>query len=116
MELETLLLTYPTLGEAYKYKEGFLDAFTFEKSDDAIEYLNKWCDAVRQTNLTFMKKFVNTLKAHWEGVITNFTFFIHDGGNIVILFNGFQKKSQKTSKQEIEKAINLKNQYYADRQ
>ena len=106
MELETLLLTYPTLGEAYKYKEGFLDAFTFEKSDDAIEYLNKWCDAVRQTNLTFMKKFVNTLKAHWEGVITNFTFFIHDGGNIVILFNGFQKKSQKTPKQEIEKAIN----------
>ena len=73
MELETLLLTYPTLGEAYKYKEGFLDAFTFEKSNDAIEYLNKWCDAVRQTNLTFMKKFVNTLKAHWEGVITNFT-------------------------------------------
>lgn len=73
MELETLLLTYPTLGEAYKYKEGFLDAFTFEKSDDAIEYLNKWCDAVRPTNLTFMKKFVNTLKAHWEGVITNFT-------------------------------------------
>ena len=73
MELETLLLTYPTLGEAYKYKEGFLDAFTFEKSDDAIEYLNKWCDAVRQTNLTFMKKFVNTLKAHWEGIITNFT-------------------------------------------
>ena len=73
MELETLLLTYPTLGEAYKYKEGFLDAFTFEKSDDAIEYLNKWCDAVRQTNLTFMKKFVNTLKAHCEGIITNFT-------------------------------------------
>ena len=73
MELETLLLTYPTLGEAYKYKEGFLDAFTFEKSNDAIEYLNKWCDAVRQTNLTFMKKFVNTLKAHWEGVINNFT-------------------------------------------
>lgn len=40
----------------------------------------------------------------------------HDGnGNIVILFNGFQKKSQKTPKQEIDKAINLKNQYYADK-
>ena len=43
-------------------------------------------------------------------------FFILDDGNIVILFNGFQKKSQKTPKQEIEKAINLKNQYYADKQ
>lgn len=36
--------------------------------------------------------------------------------NIVILFNGFQKKSQKTPKKEIDKAMNLKNQYYADKQ
>lgn len=72
-ELETLLLTYPTLGEAYKYKEGFFDAFTFKNSDEAIEYLEKWCEAVEQTNLTNMKKFVNTLKAHWFGIITNFT-------------------------------------------
>ena len=37
-------------------------------------------------------------------------FFILDDGNIIILFNGFQKKTQKTPKQEIEKAIKLKNQ------
>lgn len=73
MELETLLLTYPALGEAYKYKEGFLDAFSFEKPDDAIGYLDKWCKAVSQTSLTYMKKFVNTLKAHWSGIVTNFT-------------------------------------------
>ena len=36
MELETLLLTYPVLGVAYKYKEGFLDAFTFEKNNEAV--------------------------------------------------------------------------------
>ena len=36
--------------------------------------------------------------------------------NIIILFNGFQKKTQKTPKQEIEKAIKLKNQYYAEKQ
>ena len=40
-------------------------------------------------------------------------FFILDDGNIIILFNGFQKK---TPKQEIEKAIKLKNQYYAEKQ
>lgn len=68
-----LLLTYPVLGEAYKYKEGFFDAFTFEKPDDAIEYLEKWCKSVNETSLTYMKKFVNTLKAHWSGIITNFT-------------------------------------------
>ena len=40
-------------------------------------------------------------------------FFIFDNGNIVILFNGFQKKSQKTPKAEIDKALKLKNEYYA---
>lgn len=73
MELETLLLTYPVLGEAYKFKEGFFDAFTYEKPDDAISYLCKWCKAVCETSLTHMKDFANTLKAHWSGIITNFT-------------------------------------------
>jgi putative addiction module killer protein len=39
-------------------------------------------------------------------------FFIFDEGNIVILFNGFQKKSQKTPQREIEKALRLKKEYY----
>jgi putative addiction module killer protein len=39
-------------------------------------------------------------------------FFIFDEGNIVILFNGFQKKSQKTPSKEIEKALRLKKEYY----
>lgn len=90
MELETLLLTYPTIGEAYKYKEGFFDAFTFEKANDAIEYLEKWCGAVSKTGLTYMKKFVSTLKSHWSGVITNFT---HPGVNNGIL-EGINQKIQ----------------------
>lgn len=73
MALETLLLTYPELGEAYKFKEGFFDAFDYESAQDSITYLEKWCEAVNATSLTFMKKFVNTLKAHWSGIITNFT-------------------------------------------
>ena len=40
-------------------------------------------------------------------------FFIFDEGNIVMLFNGFQKKTQKTPESEIEKAVKLKNEYYA---
>ncbi len=39
-------------------------------------------------------------------------FFIFDNGNLVVLFNGFQKKTQKTSKREIEKALRLKQEYY----
>jgi phage-related protein len=42
-------------------------------------------------------------------------FFIFDAGKIVVLFNGFQKKTQKTPSNEIEKAIKLKEAYYADK-
>ena len=35
-----------------------------------------------------------------------------DKGNLVILFNGFQKKSGKTPRLEIERAKKLKQQYY----
>ncbi|MDH6357583.1 phage-related protein [Parabacteroides sp. PF5-9] len=39
-------------------------------------------------------------------------FFIFDEGKIVVLFNGFQKKTQKTPSSEIEKAIKIKEEYY----
>jgi phage-related protein len=42
-------------------------------------------------------------------------FFIFDEGNVVILFNGFQKKTQKTPIGEIEKALKIKEAYYADK-
>ena len=38
-------------------------------------------------------------------------FFIYDGDQIVVLFNCFTKKTQKTPKREIEKAIKLKEEY-----
>ncbi len=42
-------------------------------------------------------------------------FLVFDEGNIVLLFNGFRKKTQKTPRKEIEKAIRLKNEYYAEK-
>ena len=43
-------------------------------------------------------------------------FFIFDDGNVVILFNGFQKKTQKTPESEIEKSLKLKKEYYEQKQ
>jgi phage-related protein len=43
-----------------------------------------------------------------------FSFF--DEGKLIILANGFHKKTQKTSKQEIEKAEKIKGEYFADKQ
>lgn len=42
-------------------------------------------------------------------------FFIYDGERLVILFNAFRKKSQKTPRSEIEKAKRLKKEYYEDK-
>ncbi len=39
-------------------------------------------------------------------------FCCFDEGKIVVLFNGFQKKSQKTPKPEIEKALRIKQEYF----
>lgn len=39
-------------------------------------------------------------------------FCCFDEGRIVVLFNGFQKKTQKTPKAEIEKAEKLKAEYF----
>lgn len=42
-------------------------------------------------------------------------FFIFDDGNIVLLFNGFKKKTQKTPLNEIEQAKKLKQEYYNEK-
>ena len=42
-----------------------------------------------------------------------FSFF--DKGNVLILLNGFQKKTQKTPKKEIKKAEKLKKKYYGNK-
>ncbi|MCD4734547.1 MAG: type II toxin-antitoxin system RelE/ParE family toxin [Bacteroidales bacterium] len=39
-------------------------------------------------------------------------FCCFDKGKLVVLFNGFQKKSRKTPKKEIEKAMKLKDEYF----
>lgn len=42
-----------------------------------------------------------------------FCFF--DNGKLVILLNGFQKKTQKTPKNEMEKALKLMAKYYTEK-
>ncbi|MCQ2243925.1 MAG: type II toxin-antitoxin system RelE/ParE family toxin [Bacteroidaceae bacterium] len=54
------------------------------------------------------------LRISWSGNIYRL-FFIFDEGQIVVLFNGFQKKSQKTPSSEIMKALKIKEEYYANK-
>jgi phage-related protein len=43
-------------------------------------------------------------------------FFIFDESYVVVLFNGFQKKTQKTPIGEINKALKIKEDYYEYKQ
>ncbi len=42
-------------------------------------------------------------------------FCCFDQGQLIVLFNGFQKKSQKTPKAEIERAMKLKTEYFENK-
>jgi len=42
-------------------------------------------------------------------------FCCFDAGRIVVLFNGFQKKSQKTPRKEIDKALRIKQDYFINK-
>jgi phage-related protein len=46
--------------------------------------------------------------------LAGFLFF--DQGKLVILLNGFLKKTQKTPQKEIDKAIALMNSYYHEKE
>ena len=42
-------------------------------------------------------------------------FCCFDEGQVVILFNGFQKKSQRTPSGELEKAVKIMNEYFDEK-
>ena len=75
-KLETLLLTYPDLWVKHTSIEKIFSVYFYRFYsiiEYSIAYLEQWCKAVMGTSFTYMNKFVATLKAHWWGIITNFT-------------------------------------------
>ena len=55
---------------------------------------------------------LHELRIKYEGNIYRI-FFIFDDNKIIVLFNGFQKKTQKTPRTEVERAIKIMEDYYA---
>jgi len=105
--------------EIFVYKNYFYDfiATLSDKVVDKIEYaltLLESQDKVSKKFVKYLRDDVYELRAEYESNIYR-VFFIFDNGNIVVLFNGFQKKSQKTPQKELIKAIKLKEEYYASK-
>ena len=102
-----------------KYYWDFFNSQT-EKVKDKIDYV-----LYLITNADRIpKKFFDSMTGH-EGLFeikiefeSNIfrIFCCFDKGNLIILFNGFQKKTQKTPKKEIEKAQRVKKEYFMQKE
>ena len=89
-----------------------------EKEQEKIQYgllLLKSQDRLPKKFVKLVRDGIYELRTEYGGNIYR-VFFIFDEGEVVVLFNGFQKKTQKTPQNEIEKAIKIKEAYYADKQ
>ena len=89
-----------------------------EKEQEKIQYgllLLKSQDRLPKKFVKLVRDGIYELRTEYGGNIYR-VFFIFDEGEIVVLFNGFQKKTQKTPLNEIEKTIKIKKAYYADKQ
>ncbi|MCC8089346.1 MAG: type II toxin-antitoxin system RelE/ParE family toxin [Rikenellaceae bacterium] len=96
------------------YFEDFMSGLT-EKVQEKIHYGLLLLKSQNRLPVKFVKHIRDglfELRTEYESNIYR-VFFIFDDGNIVVLFNGFQKKTQKTPDTEIEKAIQIKKDYYA---
>ena len=54
------------------------------------------------------------IRVEFQGSIYRI-FCCFDDGQLVVLFNGFQKKSQKTPSGELDKAVNIMNEYFDEK-
>ena len=99
------------------YFELFKETLT-EKEKDKIDYcllLLRTQDRIPAKFISFVRDGLYELRMEYSSNIYR-VFFIFDNYNIIVLFNGFQKKAQKTSSDEIKKALKIKKEYYADKQ
>ena len=96
-----------------RYFGEFMEGLT-AKEREKVDYglaLLKTQDRLPTKFVKHIKDGLYELRTEYNGNIYR-EFFYFDEGNIVVLFNGFQKKTQKTPSSEITKALMIKERYY----
>ena len=98
-----------------KYFEDFLLSQT-QKVQDKIFKIIEAIETLERVPSNYLKHIVGTDGLYeariqlGSNIWRVFCFF--DGDKLVILINGFQKKTQKTPKGELEKALRLMQNYF----
>ena len=86
------------------------------KVQEKIEFVFHIIKRVERVSKKFLSPIENTeglfeIRVEYGSNIYRI-FCCFDEGRIVVLFNAFQKKTQKTPQKEIEKALRLKREYF----
>lgn len=109
------------IREVIAYKNYFVDFLTKQpvKVQNKIFKIIEAIETLERIPTTYLKLISGT-NGLYEARIQLGTdiwrvFCFFDKGRLVILLNGFQKKTQKTPKNEIEKAITLMKEYHESR-
>ena len=100
------------------YKDYFIEFFVKQrqKVKDKIVWTFDLIELIDKVPEIYLKHLEGTDKLFeiriqsGSDIFRVFCFF--DEGSLIVLANGFQKKTQKTPKQEIEKALRIKTEYY----
>lgn len=99
------------------YKTYFEDFFVeqTDKVKDKIVWTLSLIEEIEKVPETYLKHLENTDGLYeirvqlGNNIFRIFCFF--EKGKLIVLANGFQKKTQKTPKKEIDKALKIKNEY-----
>ena len=104
------------------FYKSYFDEF-FVKQRDKVKAKIVWTfdliEEVERVPETYLKHLENTDGLYEirvqlaSDIFRIFCFF--DQGQLVVLANGFQKKTQKTPKQEIDKALKIKKEYESEK-
>ena len=101
------------------FHEHYFTDFYLEQTEgvqEKIEYVFKIIKTVQNVPKKFLDHITGTdglyeIRIEFESNIYRI-FCCFDKGNLVVLFNAFQKKMQKTPKKEINLALKLKEEYF----
>ncbi|AWH85420.1 addiction module toxin RelE [Flavobacterium album] len=103
------------------YENHFIEFYKNqdEKVKVKIQYVLELIKQVERVPEKFLKHLSGTdglyeIRVEYQSNIYRI-FCCFDEGRLVVLFNGFHKKTQKTPANELERAIKLKSEYFAQK-
>lgn len=108
--------------EVIIYKSYFVDFYRKQdaKTRAKIDYVLKIIRELDQIPQQYFKHLTGTDGLYEARIKLGSNIYriicFFDNGNLVVLLNGFQKKTQKTPKNELKLAARLKKEYYEEKE